>query len=660
MNELLLELFSEEIPARMQVKAASQMLETLEKKIKELDIIYNKTEYLVTPRRVLLYIDGLPSMLPEKTIERKGPRLESKPAAIEGFLRSTGMKLNELVVVDGFYYAKKQESAKPIAAILKEIIEQMLLSFTWPKSMRMNSGRVRWVRPLRNILCLFSGDVLPVKFGDLQANNQSFGHRFMAPEMLEISSFADYKDKMRKAYVILSGDERQDIIVKQISEITKNLGLKPVLEQDLLNEVVGLVEYPNSLLGKIDQKFLDIPKEVLVCAMKTHQRYFYLENNDGKIAPYFLVVANIKHEKDDLIRVGNEKVLAARLSDAKFFWDADLKQPSSANLAKLSKVVFHHKLGTMFDKVNRIIALAEYIASDDLDKSLVKKAALLCKNDLVSEMVGEFPELQGVMGKYYALESGEEPEVAIAIAEHYRPISANDSGNISKMAAVIAIADKIDSIVGLWLAGEKPTSSKDPFALRRSALGIIKLIRYHKFDISLRALIEESKRNYELDNDKVQQEILEFFNDRLKYYLKGEGLRHDLIIAVIDGKADNIYNVINRVEDLQQFILTAEASEVVFAMKRVGNILAQSKGQKIDLNQDLFNEVECELYDAFLKAKNATCCKDLISLSKYISQFFDKIMVNDSDDNLKQNRLSLLREISHLSKNIADFNLIEV
>ena len=661
MTELLLELFSEEIPAKMQIKAAKQLLATLENEIKALKVDYVKAEYFVTPRRVTLYIDGLPSILPEKFIERKGPKNGSRPEALAGFIRSCGVDLEELEVVDGCYYFKKTEAAKPINASLSAIIEQMLVSFTWPKSMRMNNSRIRWVRPLRNILCLFNNKVLPIKFGDLESNDYSFGHRFMAPDKLVISSFEDYQEKMRNSYVILSSLERKELIIKQIEDLTKDLDVKPVLEESLLNEVVGLVEYPNSLLGQIDKSFIKMPKEVLVSAMKTHQRYFYLEDTESKLAPYFLVVSNIKNDHDNLIRAGNEKVLKARLSDSEFFWESDLKQASSANLAKLSKLIFHHKLGSMFDKTNRIISLAEFIGENKLDNNLIKKAALLCKTDLVSEMVGEFPELQGIMGSYYALASNEEEEVALAVAEHYRPIDTNDQGDVSKLGAVIAIADKIDSLVGLWIAGEKPTSSRDPFALRRSALGIIKLIRYHKFDLSLSMLIDHAINNYDLKYDSsLKKEIQIFFNDRLKFYLKAEGIRHDLIMSVIDEKMDDIYNIISNVEDLQQFILKDEASELVFAIKRISNIISAGGPVSYEVDESLFGSTERDLYHSYLNVKLSKKCEDLLPMVKCINKFFDDIMVNDEDNSLKQNRLNLLNNILQVSKNIADFNLIEV
>lgn len=659
MSELLLELFSEEIPARMQVKAASQMLEVLEKEIKDLGLTYAKAQCFVTPRRVTLHIEGLLKELPEKTIERKGPKIDAKSDAIAGFLKSVGLRLDDLSIVDGFYYAKKLESAKSADLALKEIIEQMLISFTWPKSMRIGENRSRWVRPLRNILCLFAGKVLPVEFSNLKANNYSFGHRFMAslPQGFEVKSFDDYQDKMQQNFVILSSDERREIITKDAEKIAKGLSLKVIMDENLLNEVVGLVEYPNVLLGKIEQQFTDLPKEVLVSAMKTHQRYFYLEDSSGNIAPYFIFVANVKHESDELIIKGNEKVLRARLSDAKFFWEQDLKNPSSQNLAKLAKMTFHSKLGSMFDKTNRIIELATQLS----DSELVKKAALLAKTDLVSEMVGEFPELQGIMGKYYAEKSGEEKEVCIAIAEHYRPIDTNDIGDISQLGAIIAIADKLDSIVGLWLAGEKPTSSKDPFALRRAALGIIKLIRHHKMNLSLAELIDKAMGLYEIESNNLQRkEILAFFHDRLKYYLKAEDFRHDLIMAALGEENDNIYDSITKLTDLQKFMMEPKAQELVFAIKRILNIVSSAKMDlSLEVREELLTAPEINLYQEFKKLSGVKRAKDLIVLIPVIDKFFEEVLVNDQDFKLKQNRLNLLNNIGQLSHKMADFNKID-
>lgn len=665
MNELLLELFCEEIPARMQEKAASQILSLLLEKISNLNIKFSKSKCFVTPRRLTFYVSGLPREIPASVIERKGPKIDAKEEAIKGFLNSVNMQLKDLEIIDNCYYAKKIEPARPIEEFLESSIEQILISFTWPKSMRIGdaSSRNRWVRPIRNILCLFNGNILGISFAGLKANNQTFGHRFMAPEVHNIASFEDYKNVMKNSFVVLDSEDRKNIIISDAQKIADSLNLNLVIDQSLINEVTGLVEYPNVLLGKIDKEFTNLPKEVLVSVMKNHQRYFYLLDSDGNIAPYFIFVANVKRQDDSLIIAGNEKVLRARFADAKFFWEKDLQLPISESLAKLAKMTFHHKLGSMFDKVTRIIALATYIAESIKVSNIepIKTAALLCKTDLVSEMVGEFPELQGIMGGYYAKHAGENETVSLAIAEHYRPAESEDKGDISELSALIAISDKIDSIVGLWIAGEKPTSSKDPFALRRAALGIIKLIRYHKFSLSLKDLILNSLSQYEMEYpSEIIDEIIIFFNDRLKYYLKAENIRHDLIIAVLNETSDNIFLAINNLHKIEEYMKKEEAKTLVFAMKRILNILSNSKDNlegKVDLKQ--FKQTEQNLYDKLIKLSSIKSCEELQELVPFIDKFFEEILVNDANENLRKNRLILLNMVATLSKQVADFNFIE-
>lgn len=657
MNELLLELFSEEIPAKMQVKSASTILENIEKLLQNSQIKYNEAKFFVTPRRICIYFDGIPSNIEAKEINKKGPKIDARQEAIEGFLKAVDMKIEQLNIIDGFYYAKKIEQAVKVDNCLIEIIEQVLQSFTWPKSMRSAQTSVRWVRPLRNILCLFSKNVLPIKFGHLIANNKTWGHRFMSPKELEINSFSEYQEKMRNNFVILSPDERKDMIVNQIKNIAKELDLKEIINEDLLNEVVGLVEYPNALLGKISSEYIKLPKEVLITSMKVHQRYFYLEDQNNHITPYFITVANVKFEDNNLIILGNEKVLSARLADAKYFWEKDLAIVTGEALAKLARMTFHSKLGSMFDKTNRIIEIAEYLAKDIYDLDLVKKAALLCKTDLVSEMVGEFPELQGIMGQYYSLEAGYEKEVSLAIGEHYRPIDTNDKGDISILGAIISIADKIDTLCGLWMANEKPTSSKDPFALRRSALGIIKLIRYHQFDISLSELVKLAFNNYELsENLEVQIEIINFLNERLKYYLKAEGFRHDLIMASLSNNADNIKMAIERLSELELFFSKNESEKLLFAIKRIINIIGNNK-VSIDIDKEILIPIEEKLFSKVLELKPTI--NSLNEIVEDIDSFFEQVMINDDNQKIKQNRLNLINMILVTASKVADFNKIE-
>ena len=653
MNELLLELFSEEIPARMQQNAANQLAKDLETKFNENSISFTKIFSYSTPRRVAVIVEGLPEKTEAKNLIRKGPKIDARKEAIDGFLKATGAQLQDLEIKDGFYYFSKFEEEKPVRNLLNNIITQILTSFTWPKSMRLSESRVRWVRPLRNILCVFSNEIIPVKFNNLIANNYTYGHRFMANHKIEISSHKDYREKLANAFVIISPQERKNIILKQIESL--NLVKQNNLDQELLDEIVGLVEYPNSLSGKIEEKFLKLPKEVLITSMKNHQRYFHVENDKGELLPYFITVANIKNEHDELIIKGNEKVLKARLSDAEFFFNLDQNLPISESLAKLSKLIFHSKLGNMFDKTNRIIELSGYINNNLYNAEDVKQAALLCKTDLVSEMVGEFPELQGIMGKYYAHLAGIDLKIAEAIAEHYRPFENQDKGDISSLAAIISIADKIDTIVGLWFVGEKPTSSKDPFGLRRSALGIIKLIRFHNFDISIKALIKQSVAAYSfIENQSVIQEIEDFFHDRFKYLLKAENYRHDFINAVMDYHGDKIAYCAIKIDELTKF---SDDKDTFLMLKRINNLVGETN---IDEQADtaIMQTIELNLYKAILEA--TATFESLKKLVPLANEFFDNIMVNDKDDKLKNNRIAILRKLHKLGSKIANFNLVEI
>jgi glycyl-tRNA synthetase beta chain len=659
-TELLIELFSAEIPARMQEEAASSMLSLLTKEINYIGLEYKEAQYFVTPRRVTLYINGLDIYLPAKTINKKGPKLDARKEAIEGFLKSVDMTIDQLSLVDGFYYANKLEPEQDSRHVIAKIVEQLLVSFTWPKSMRLSSSRHRWVRPLQNILCIFDKKILPINFFNLNSNNYSYGHRFMMPGRLEINSFDDYLAKMKQSYVVLSSEERRKLLIKQASAVANSLNLELVMDAKLLNEVAGLVEFPNILLGKIEEKFINLPKEVLITAMKIHQRYFHLQDKNGKIAPYFLFAANVKGENDALIIQGNEKVLKARLADAQFFLERDLKLPISESLAKLAKMIFHHKLGNMFEKTNRIITFATFIAEKvgNLNIDAIKKAALLCKTDLVSEMVGEFPELQGIMGQYYAQYAGEDAEVSLAIAQHYRPIDVKDKGDIARFSAVIAIADKLDSIFGLWIAGEKPSSSKDPFALRRSVLGVIKLIRYHQFDLSLKELLEEIGKAY--NDNHVIAEILLFFNERLKHHFKGENFRHDIVQAVLQDNVDNIHDANIKLIQLQEFIdNNPKAENIIIAIKRILKIIAEYQVPlSLEVNQSLFTLTEQKLYQK-IKEKPTTL-EGLSNLSSLIDQFFTETLVNDPNTIIRTNRYNLLYNIIDVAKEFANFNLIQL
>ncbi|MCW8970999.1 MAG: glycine--tRNA ligase subunit beta, partial [Rhodospirillales bacterium] len=476
MAELLIELFSEEIPARMQGRATDDLKRLVCEGLKGAGLEFTKAESYVTPRRLVLVIDGLPEASPDISEERRGPRADAPEKALQGFLGSTGLTLDQCEKRDTgkgeFWFAVIEKKGAKTAEILPGLLEKAFADLPWPKSMRWGSNDLRWVRPLHSILCLFGGAVVPLTFGPITSGDATRGHRFMAPGSFAVKDFADYRDRLRKAFVIIDPAERRTIIAEGAAKLAKAEGLTVREDEGLLNEVAGLVEWPVPLMGRIDDAFMAVPSEVLVTSMRAHQKYFSCLDANGKLASRFIVIANREGEGgNDAIVAGNERVLRARLSDARFFWDQDHKQPLEALAPRLADMVFHAKLGTTSDKVTRIGALAQALCAfiPGADKAKAARAAELCKADLVSGMVGEFPEVQGIMGRYYALDGGEDANVANAIAEHYAPQGPNDDCPTAPVSVALALADKIDTLVGFWTIDEKPTGSKDPFALRRAA-----------------------------------------------------------------------------------------------------------------------------------------------------------------------------------------------
>jgi glycyl-tRNA synthetase beta chain len=475
MAELLLELFSEEIPARMQSKASSDLKNALLAKLKNLDIKFEQADAYSTPRRLTIHIQGLPLNLPEVREEKKGPKVNAPESAISGFLGSSGLNKDQLEIRkvgnDEVYFAVTTKAASESSQVLITIINDLIAEFTWPKSMRWGEHKIRWVRPLKNILCLFDKKVLPVSFGHLIANNKTWGHRFLGSQFTA-EDFGSYSNQLRVNKVILSADERKQLILEQAQKIAAENNFLLRQEDALLEEVTGLVEWPIVMLGKIDKEFMHIPKEVLITSMRSHQKYFSLENADKNFAPYFIFVANIEaSDGGKKIIQGNERVLRARLADAKFFYELDLNMTLENMIPKLAKVTFHAKLGNILEKVERMKHVAKILPGNRI---INFRAIELSKADLMSQMVGEFPELQGIMGYYYAIADQEDQKVATAIRDHYKPISQDDEVPKDQVAINVALADRIVTIVGFFIIGEKPNGSKDPYALRRAAIGIIR------------------------------------------------------------------------------------------------------------------------------------------------------------------------------------------
>lgn len=689
MAEFLLELFSEEIPARMQARAAEDLKTLLIGGLKAAGLDVTQSHAYVTPRRLCLVIDDLPKSQPDVCEEKRGPRVGAPQAALDGFLNAAGISLQQCEQRDTgkgvFYFAVIHRKGRSTAEILKETIEGVMTAFPWPKSMRWGAHTVRWVRPLHSILCLFDGQVIPVTFGPVQASHTTAGHRFLSPERFAVSSFEDYRAKLRAAYVILDPAERRTIISDGTRALAEKQGLTLKPDEGLLHEVTGLVEWPVPLLGSIDDAFMDVPSEVLSTAMRAHQKYFSLLKTADTLAPHFIVVANMETaDRGERIIAGNQRVLRARLSDAKFFWDSDRRKRLDSCLPALAERLFYAGLGSMADKAARLSTLSGHLATllKTADFLSAERAGRLCKADLSSGMVGEFPELQGIMGRYYALNDGETADVALAIADHYAPQGPNDRCPSAPLSVIVSLADKIDTLTGFFALGEKPTGSKDPFALRRAALGIIRLVLENNLRLPLRPVIEMAHQQYAgilpRDAAAVTNDLLDFFADRLKVHLRERGVRHDLVNAIfsLGTGEDDLVRLLTRVSVLSRFLDSEDGSNLLTAFRRAANIVRiEEKKDGISFAQavqpelltaseekDLFaalSEVSPGVAHALEQEDFSGAMTVLARLRSPVDAFFDKVTVNCETATVRINRLRLLSRIGVSMGMIADFAQIE-
>jgi len=699
MAELLLELLSEEIPARMQGGAAADLARLLTERLGAAGLSHGEARAFVTPRRLAVVVEGLAVTQPDVREEKRGPRVGAPDSAVQGFLRSTGLATLEACEVRDtgkgeFYFASVEKKGRAVAEVLAEIVPEIVRTFPWPKSMRWGAGRLRWVRPLHSILCVFNGAVVPLALENggasgvgLRAGNRTRGHRFLAPAEFAVSGFTEYRDKLRAAYVVLDPNERSEMIAADAARLAAGAGLVVKPDAALLAEVAGLVEWPVPLMGGIDRAFLDLPPEVLTAAMRAHQRYLSLVDAKGNLAPCFIVVANmLTDDGGKEIVAGNERVLRARLSDAKFFWDQDRKATLESRVPKLHEIVFHAKLGTLAEKVERAAALAAELAVHvpGADTDLVRSAAMLSKADLTTGMVGEFPELQGIVGRYYALAEGEKAEVADAIRDHYAPQGPGDRCPDAPVSVVAGLADKIDTLVGFFAVGEKPTGSKDPFALRRAALGVIRLVLENGLRIPLAAAFRECHRLLSgtvkggcRTPEETAADLLDFFADRLKVHLRDKGVRHDLVAAVFAlGGEDDLVRLLARVEALAGFIGTEDGANLLVAYRRAANIVRieekrDRREYKGEPDAGLLREadekslataldaVEDGLKTALAREDFAGAMTALALLRQPVDKFFDSVTVNCEDGKLRENRLKLLGRIVAAMNLIADFSRIE-
>ncbi len=674
MPELLLELFCEEIPARMQARAAQDLQRLITDGLTAAGLAFDGVKSFVTPRRLCFVANGIPAVQPTRTEERKGPRVGSPQAAISGFLSSTGLTLEQLEVravgKAEFYFAVTERKGSPSAQVVAEIVEKTVREFPWPKSMRWGSGSLRWVRPLHSILCCFDGAPLTFEIDGVKAGDATRGHRFMAPDIIRVRNFAEYAAALEKAFVCLDPVERKARILEQANALAAAAGLELIPDDTLLDEVSGLNEWPTALLGKFDEAFLAVPPEVLRTAMRAHQKYFSLRDaKSGKFAPHFIVVANLlAADGGAMIAQGNQRVLAARLSDAKFFWDQDGRETLEIRIYGLKEMVFHARLGSVHDKVLRNIKLAEQLSEfiPGTDKILAGRAAMLAKCDLVTQMVGEFPELQGIMGRYYALADGERAEVADAIRDHYSPAGPSDACPTAPLSIAVAMADKLDTLIQFWGINEKPTGSKDPFALRRAALGVIRIILENGLRLKLAPLFGDQA-----------DDLLSFFADRLKVHLReARGMRHDLVDAVFAmGGQDDLVLLVKRAEALDEFLRTDDGAILLAAYKRAVNILrieekrdgvsydrhADPAGFQQDEERALFDAISTVAAQAVAAVKDEDFTAAMTAMARLrapVDAFFDKVTVNAEDAKLRINRLALLSQIRSTLETVADFSKI--
>jgi len=722
MPDFLLELFSEEIPARMQARAVADLRKLVTEALAGAGLLYEGAKAFVTPRRLALAVKGVPVRQPDVKEEKKGPRVGAPEGAIQGFLRAAGLKsIGEAKVVPDkkgdFYLAVIDKPGRPAIEVIAEIVPEVVKTFPWPKSMRWGEqsarpGSLGWVRPLHSIVATFGPeteepDIVAFAVDGIRAGDETRGHRFMAPQPFKVRRFEDYATKLEKAKVVLDPERRKEMILADAKNLAFAQGYELLEDAGLLAEVAGLVEWPVVLMGSFDQAFLAMPPEIVRATIRNNQKCFVLRDpRTSQLVGKFILVANIEAEDGGkAIIAGNERVIRARLADAKFFYDTDLKTRLEDRLPKFEHIVFHEKLGTQAERIARTERLADEIAltlssrpeffpgqtlsPDDLQREQdtyrrqVRRAARLAKADLLTEVVGEFPELQGLMGKYYALAQGEDASVAAACEDHYKPLGPSDRVPTNPVSVAVALADKLDTLVGFWVNDERPTGSKDPYALRRAALGVIRIALGNNLELSPRAMFEMHVRRFrpemsDTDISNVGDTFVDFFDERLKVQLREQGARHDLVDAVLylRGTEVSFVSIVRRVEALRKFLDTEDGKNLLAGYKRAINIIRiEEKKDRRDYHEwsdpSLYRQEEEKalaraVETARAEGSNAVAREDfeaamgaMAKLRPHVDAFFDKVTVNVEDKQLRENRLHLLNEIREATRTVADFSRIE-
>lgn len=688
MADLLIELVSEEIPARMQNMAAQHFATAVRTAFDDLGVWTNDADIdgLCGPRHLAVYASGIAVAQPDRVIEKRGPRVDAPEAAIAGFVASAGVPREALIEEDTpkgrFFFARNHVTGADTQSLLGDIVTSILTEFPWPKSQRWGRGSFRWVRPLHRINILFDGQALAGSFDlgggeKLAFGTTSCGHYFESPDDISldgVGSLADFKQRLALAHVIIDQSDRHAAIIDGAKSLAASVGctLDEAQLGGYIQDIAGLVESPTALLGQIEERFMRLPPELLQATIATHQKYITLQDQSGKFSPYFIVVSNRQSDpkRDQVIMAGNQRVLRARLADAEFFWQQDQKQRLDSYVAPLQAVTFYEGLGDLHAKALRLEKLATMLAPyiDGCDAKHAGRAGFLAKADLVTGMVGEFPELQGIIGGYYARHDGEADSVATAIATHYRPQGPADDVPETPTAKAVALADKIDTLVGFFGIGAKPTGSKDPFALRRAALGVIRIILDGELSLPLATLLQKAAENYQFD--AVDEDLLPFIRDRLRVYLRDQNMRHDVVAAALaDASGDDVCRMVDEARSLAGFLADGEGAGLIAGWRRVSSMLsAEEKKAKTAFlattDPTLFNDIEQRLHKALIAVPDHSVdfsvqLKALGQLRMTIDAFFDGIVVNDDDPAIRLNRLGLLAAIREKMLMVADFSKIE-
>ena len=686
MSEFFLELFSEEIPAGLQQNARKTLLESFHKLFSEKKIVFKKSTSFSTPNRLVILFEGLSKEVIQKEEEIRGPIISAPEKALEGFIRSNKIEKKDLfkkkIEKGEFYFYIKSSKKTNTINLLQEQTPIILENLQWKKSMKWGNYSLNWARPLKSILGIFDGKNLNFKFHHLSSSNTTFVDKEFEDKKKNFKNFKNYEKFFSHSGIIINQSLRKEFIIKQFERISQKKNFTIAANKKLLDEVTDLVEQPNIIVCKFDEKFLDIPKEILIITMQYHQKYFPTFDKNGKITNEFLVVANNK-DTYGFIKSGNERVVDARLSDAQFFWEKNKSQNLVKQVSKLKNMNYFKGLGSYFDKIQRMRKLGGMISDQLLiSKDQVELSASICKVDLISDLVGEFPELQGIMGGYFSEVQGFDKEIALAVREHYLPSGLDSKTPKKPFSIALALTDKIDTLVGFFGINQKPTSSKDPYALRRSALGVVKLLIDNNKDFKIKDLISYSTslhrdQGFELTKESHQKELAEFLMDRLKYYMKEKQIRGDIIEASVSShNLDNMNKIYNKASTLNSVISKEIGEDIVINYKRASSILSgELKDKDIELSnttdpgifkndyeKNLFKKIN-ELRKYFSSINKDENYKEtlivLASAKKVISDFFDNVKVNDEDKNIKKNRLELLQMLCRTFNNYINFSNIE-